>query len=119
MGALLIHLCGGRIETHFHVFGSLAFLAAYRDWRVLIPASAVVALDHLFRGYFWPRSVHGVASFTLWRTVEHAGWVVFEDVILIRSCVLAVRGMWEIAVRQAELEDQHNRIERSVAVRTA
>ena len=26
--ALLIHLSGGRIETHFHVFGSLAFLAS-------------------------------------------------------------------------------------------
>src|SRR5262249_54365855 len=38
MGALLIHLTGGRIETHFHVFGSLAFLAFYRDWRVLISA---------------------------------------------------------------------------------
>ena len=43
MGALLIHLSGGRIETHFHVFGSLAFLALYRDWRVLVTASAVVA----------------------------------------------------------------------------
>ena len=32
---LLIHLTGGRLETHFHVFGSLAFLAFYRDWRVL------------------------------------------------------------------------------------
>ena len=41
MGALLIHLTGGRIETHFHVFGSLAFLAFYRDWRVLIPATVV------------------------------------------------------------------------------
>src|SRR4029453_6818569 len=49
MGALLIHLTGGRIETHFHVFGSLAFLAFYRDWRVLIPATVVVALDHLLR----------------------------------------------------------------------
>src|SRR5579859_1071359 len=28
--ALFIHLTGGRIETHFHVFGSLAFLAFYR-----------------------------------------------------------------------------------------
>ena len=27
ISALLIHLTGGRIETHFHVFGSLAFLA--------------------------------------------------------------------------------------------
>ncbi len=33
---LLIHLSGGRIETHFHYFGSLAFLAFYRDWHVLI-----------------------------------------------------------------------------------
>src|SRR5467141_2151294 len=43
---LLIHLTGGRIETHFHVFGSLAFLAFYRDWRVLISATVVVAGDH-------------------------------------------------------------------------
>src|SRR5262245_30002513 len=43
--ALLIHLSGGRIETHFHVFGSLAFLAFYRDWRVLVSASVVVAAD--------------------------------------------------------------------------
>jgi hypothetical protein len=35
MSSLLIHLSGGRIETHFHVFGSLAFLAFYRDWREL------------------------------------------------------------------------------------
>src|SRR5262249_47178869 len=60
MGALLIHLTGGRIETHFHVFGSLAFLAFYRDWRVLIPATVIVALDHLLRGVFWPQSVYGV-----------------------------------------------------------
>src|SRR5208283_5366287 len=46
-GALLIHLSGGRIETHFHVFGSLAFLAFYRDWRVLVSASLVVVLDHI------------------------------------------------------------------------
>ena len=60
MSALLIHLTGGRIETHFHVFGSLAILAFYRDWRVLISASAVVTVDHLLRGFFWPQSVYGV-----------------------------------------------------------
>src|SRR5918997_1142989 len=36
MSSLLIHLMGGRLETHFHVFGSLAFLSFYRDWRVLV-----------------------------------------------------------------------------------
>ena len=48
--ALLIHLSGGRIETHFHIFGSLAFLACYRDWRVLITATIVVAADHFCSG---------------------------------------------------------------------
>ena len=79
MGALLIHLTGGRIETHFHVFGSLAFLAFYRDWRVLIPATIVVALDHMLRGMFWPQSVYGVLVASQWRWLEHAAWVVFED----------------------------------------
>ena len=75
MGALLIHLTGGRIETHFHVFGSLAFLAFYRDWRVLIPATIVVALDHMLRGIFWPQSVYGVLVASQWRWLEHAAWV--------------------------------------------
>jgi len=62
MSALLIHLTGGRIETHFHVFGSLAILAFYRDWVVLIPATTVVALDHLLRGLFWPQSASMACS---------------------------------------------------------
>lgn len=79
ISGLLIHLTGGRIETHFHVFGSLAFLAFYRDWRVFIPATLVVAADHLIRGFLWPQSVFGIATSEPWRWLEHAGWVLFED----------------------------------------
>jgi len=46
----LIHMSGGRMETHFHVFCSLALLAFYRDTRVLLTASLVVVLDHIVRG---------------------------------------------------------------------
>jgi signal transduction histidine kinase len=108
MGALLIHLTGGRIETHFHVFGSLAMLAFYRDWRVLIPATAIVAVDHAVRGMYWPESVYGVAVASEWRWVEHAAWVVFEDVFLVISCVRGTQELKEIAVRTAVLE-QANR----------
>src|SRR5436190_1565579 len=45
MSVLLIGLTGGRIESHFHVFGSLVILSLYRDWRVLISATIVVCLD--------------------------------------------------------------------------
>ena len=108
MGALLIHLTGGRIETHFHVFGSLAILAFYRDWRVLIPATIVVAADHLLRGLFWPESVYGVAVASEWRWLEHAAWVVFEDIFLVIACVRGTQELREIAIRTAVLE-QANR----------
>jgi PAS domain S-box-containing protein len=117
--ALLIHLTGGRIETHFHVFGSLAILAIYRDWRVFVPATAVVALDHLIRGVYWPESVYGVLAASPWRSIEHALWVVFENIFLIRSCIQGVREMKSIAQQRAELEQTNARIEREVHHRTA
>ena len=106
MGALLIHLTGGRIETHFHVFGSLAFLAFYRDWRVLVPATVVVAADHILRGAFWPQSVYGVVVASQWRWLEHAAWVVFENVFLVASCRQAVVEMKQTATRTAALEHE-------------
>ena len=106
MGALLIHLTGGRIETHFHVFGSLAFLAFYRDWRVLVPATVVVALDHFLRGLVWPQSVYGVVVASPWRWLEHAGWVIFEDVFLIVGCYRSVVEMRSRADRTAALEHE-------------
>jgi signal transduction histidine kinase len=111
VGVLLIHLTGGRIETHFHVFGSLAFLAFYRDWRILITASVLVAVDHLVRGLWWPQSVFGVLTASSWRWVEHAAWVVFEDVFLISSCLQGRREMRERARQQAALESKNEEIQ--------
>ena len=119
ISAILIHLGGGRIETHFHIFGSLAFLAVYRDWRVLITASAVVVADHILRGAFWPQSIYGVLTPGWWRWLEHAGWVVFEDVILIRCCIQGTRELHEIASRTAQLEATNTQVERKVVERTA
>ncbi|HEX9427412.1 MAG TPA: response regulator, partial [Candidatus Polarisedimenticolia bacterium] len=117
-GALLIHLTGGRIETHFFIFGSLAFLAFYRDGRVLVTASLVVVADHLLRGLFWPESVYGVLAASLWRSLEHAGWVVFEDLFLIASCSRGIQEMMGIAQRQARLETVNAGIEAQVRERT-
>src|SRR6266404_5253271 len=112
MGALLIHLTGGRIETHFHVFGSLAFLSFYRDWRVLIPATVVVAADHFLRGVFWPQSVYGVLAASNWRWLEHAGWVFFENTFLFLAIQQSVRDMWNNAHRMAEIKSLNQGLER-------
>ena len=117
--ALLIHLTGGRLETHFHVFGSLAFFAFYRDWRVLLTATIVVALDHMLRGIFWPLSAFGVLTTSPWRWIEHAGWVVFEDTFLFISIRQSMRDMLDVATRRASLEAVNASIERQVVERTA
>lgn len=84
--ALFVHLTGGRIETHFHVFCSLAILAFYLDWRVLVTAAATVALEHFMRGVLWPESVYGIVNPEWWRFGEHALWVVVEVAFLGLSC---------------------------------
>jgi signal transduction histidine kinase/ActR/RegA family two-component response regulator len=118
-GALLIHLMGGRIETHFHVFGSLAFLSFYRDWRVLVPATLVVAADHFLRGVLWPQSVYGVITASQWRWLEHAGWVLFEDTFLFIAVKRSVSEMWNIAERTAEIKSLNAGLEHHVSERTA
>lgn len=116
--ALLIHLMGGRIEAHFGIFGSLAFLSFYRDWRVLISASLVVVIDHFVRGLYFPFSIYGISTVQSWRWLEHTWWVVFEDIFLIRACLANIDEMQAIAFRQASLEETRANIENLVAERT-
>jgi signal transduction histidine kinase len=118
MSALLIHLTGGRIETHFHVFGSLAFLAFYRDWKVLLTATIVVAVDHFVRGTFWPQSIFGVLTSSPWRWTEHAAWVLFEDFFLYISIRESLGESFLVAERQARLESLNENIEGVVRDRT-
>jgi signal transduction histidine kinase/DNA-binding NarL/FixJ family response regulator len=111
--SLLIHISGGRIETHFHVFGSLAFLAAYRDWKVLLPPTLLVAADHFLRGAYWPASVFGIATVSSWRWLEHALWVVFEDVFLIIIIRQAVLEMRSAAFQTAQVEWNHAQLQQA------
>ena len=103
---LLIHLSGGHIETHFHIFGALAFLTVYRDASVLLTASAVTALDHLVRGIYFPESIYGISNPEAWRTAEHILWVVFCDVFLLHVCFKSRQEIAQMARRQAEAEVQ-------------
>ncbi len=116
--SLLIHITGGRIETHFHVFGSLAFLAAYRDWRLLLVPTVVTAADHVVRGLFWPETMFGEFSSTPWRWLEHSAWVVFEDVFLILFLIQSNRELAEMSLREAERKRHQQHLEKVVARRT-
>ncbi len=73
-----------------------------------------------------PRSIYGVDVVSSWRWLEHSGYVIFEDVFLISSCLFGVRERWTTCGRQAglefaesELRRTQDGLERTVAVRTS
>jgi diguanylate cyclase (GGDEF)-like protein len=105
MSSLLIQLTGGRIETHFHIFGSLAFLAFYLDWQVLLVASVTIAIDHFLRGIFLPFSIFGTYTVQPWRWLEYTGWVVFCDIFLLLGCRDRLGGLRNLSARHIEREE--------------
>lgn len=118
MSGVLIYATGGRIETHFHIFGSLAILAYYRDWRILITATVVTAVDHLGRGVLAPETIFGLSMTGqqgALRALEHAAWVIFEDIFLIRFCLDAVNEMKRIAHQQTDLAMKNEQMGQLVA----
>jgi len=114
VSAILIHLLGGRIEAHFHVFGSLAFLLAYRQIGVILCATVVIAVEHLFRAVWMPYSIFGVNDPALWRALEHAGWVIFQDVVLIVMTIQTRRTTRSAAIAAAEAEEIRSQLETEI-----
>ena len=111
--ALFIHLTGGGFETDFFIFGAMASLASYRDVRVLVSATVVVAIDHYLTQ--WVASVFGGAAPAPWSWLGFTGWVLFEDTLLALWIWESLRLMNHVACHQAEQQILHETIEREVA----
>jgi len=119
LAGMLVHTTGGRIETHFIYFGLLAFLAFYRDWKVLLTATVVTGADHVARAVLWPESMYAVAVVEFWRPLEHAGWVLFEVVVLADFIRESRKALLATARREVRLEGVSVQIASEVAARTA
>ena len=113
LSALFIHVGGGRIEVHFAVFVSLAFLAAYRDWQVMLTGMVTIAVDHLGRGLLLPRSVFGTDTVDVLRVLEHAGYVVLEVSVLVLACRMAMAEMRRVAQLVHDTDQAKSEIEAS------
>ncbi|UOF00521.1 sensor histidine kinase [Bdellovibrio reynosensis] len=109
---LLIFLTGGRAETHFHVFVSLAALSFYKDLQILWVACSIIVADSILRGVFLPMTVYGASSGTDWRWLENTLWVVFECAIMslgiqrIRSELLEMAHSKFLLMSAREAADQ-------------
>jgi signal transduction histidine kinase/CheY-like chemotaxis protein/HPt (histidine-containing phosphotransfer) domain-containing protein len=62
---------------------------------------------------------YGVLSASPLRSLEHAGWVIFEDIFLWWSCQQSLPEMRENAQRRAQLEATNEIVEAKVRERTA
>ena len=100
MGSVALHiqLARGLPEVHFGVFVTLAFLLAYRDWRVVLVGAGVIAVHHVL---FDRLQAAGLGTYCLtqadfMRVMVHAGYVVvqsgFEVFLSILMARAAVQG---------------------------
>lgn len=79
MSGLLIHLSKGMIESHFHIFVSLACLIIFANPWVILAAAATAAVHHIGFYFFLPQSLFNYqASFLI--VVVHAVFVVLETI---------------------------------------
>lgn len=117
LSVLLIRLTEGRFSSHLHVFASLAFLAFYRDWRVLAAATLVVALFPMLLDVGASVPVGGALTGAS-RFMDYAGWVACVVAVLIAGCVRSVRELRAVAPEHADLEAAGPLVESRVNERT-
>ncbi len=76
--AVLVHLTGGLIESHFHFFVMVAVITLYQDWVPFLVAVGFTAVHHGVMGIIAPASVfnhpEAVRRPILWGLI-HAGYV--------------------------------------------
>lgn len=87
LSVLFIHQSRGLVEMHFHIFAALAFLLAYRDWRVPVVAAGFIAVHHVLF-HFLQNADAGVfllnhSEHSLMIVAVHAVFVVFETAVLV------------------------------------
>ena len=101
--ALFMWLLEGRSEAQFHVFVSLAFLAFYRDWTVLLTSTAAALAWPVVRLSMLPASyVAGGAAW--WRIADQGLWVVAEFLVMLLAVHQSLRTVQKFADQAANLQ---------------
>jgi signal transduction histidine kinase len=114
---LFMWLLEGRSEAQFHVFTSLAFLAFYRDWRVLLTGTLAAIAYPIVRVALLPDS-YVINDSVWWRIGDQAVWVVAENLMLLIAIAQSIKSIMRFALNAAELELANERIGQAVSERT-
>jgi methyl-accepting chemotaxis protein len=81
---VIIHLSGGMVEFHFHVFVAMAALVLYYDWLPIVVAAVTIAVHHIVLDEVLPTALfdHGIAP-SREIVVLHAVFVVAHTALLV------------------------------------
>jgi methyl-accepting chemotaxis protein len=81
---VIIHLGGGLVEWHFHVFVAMAMLLLYYDWRPIVAAAVTIAFHHILLDEVLPTAVfnHGDSPSRLIVGL-HAMFVTLHTIVLV------------------------------------
>jgi signal transduction histidine kinase len=115
---LYMWLLEGRSEAQFHLFVSLAFIAFYRDWAVMLSAAAAAIAYPVVRIALLPESFV-VGPSALWRIFDQGIWVVCEAALLLIGVQQSLLTIYQFAKREADMKADHEIITRDAAERGA
>ena len=89
--ALLVHLSGGFIESHFHFFVMMAVIVLYQDWLPFLLALISVVVDHGIIGTWAPMMVynHPGAQHSPWT------WALVHGAFILAECA-ALLVYWRV-----------------------
>jgi signal transduction histidine kinase len=115
---LYVWLLEGNTEAQFHLFASLAFLAFYRDWSVLITALIAAIAWPLLRLALLPDS-YSIAPAAWSRLMHQAAYLAAETAMLMVTVSQGMKTVWRFARESATLQLTNEHIQRDVSERTA
>jgi signal transduction histidine kinase/ActR/RegA family two-component response regulator len=104
--AMLFRATDGQIGAHFPIIGSIAILACYRNWRLLVTAALIVLLRDVARGTLW--AANSAVMLQAW---ERLAFVLLEVASLSLLIRVAASQQWLSAFNQAHLEASNRRLD--------
>jgi len=115
---LFMWLLEGRSEAQFLLFVSLAILAFYRDWRVLLTATITVVAYPIVRILLLPESF-AIGASAWWRILDQGTWVVAEFQALLLAVQQSLKTVQKFGEHVATLQLSNETIGRDIHERTA
>jgi signal transduction histidine kinase len=115
---LYMWLLEGRSEAQFHLFVSLAFIAFYRDWKVMLTAALAAIAYPVVRIALLPDSFV-VGPSAMWRIFDQGIWVLCEAILLLIGVQQSLLTIHQFARRESDLKADNEMIKRDAAERAA